>query len=959
MHTIARRIFSSLLGLVGLVILLPVPSGAQIDVSGRTLPEPPPAVPDLNFNKDPAQRVLTRGKRSTVDGRVVVEASLQQVVFKPFVPEDLVDPSQPFTLGTGSLLAGGSRKKTVPFTAFHQSSMPVIQLASVALCDANASTLLGRRYLSSPAQNPVRCGPGLAHDCYDVSVVVALGKLNNAFELWSTPVRVEVERPKRPAAGGLSAAAIHSVTVTGVPVKSSVVISTPAYPGDFMETPTVSADGRVLVVNGGTGGLLYSVWSDPGIDDPGSLAVCDARGWSTFHRLSHAFFDPAMDPYGFGDYQLRDTKGRLVADGEPVRGSYPWLDRSANNVVFSHVQAVNPTPAEGGYTFSLPPESSSSCLDPGYVVDRTLTENDQAGLSTVGLWTRGKLVHLDGRANLSSYIISFNRLDKDIALDCTTTSCLPVVGSCANKTAAQAAAALVRSHGLMVEVWDDGTPIRQRINEARNTQIFSNESHFNEMPSMQPMTPRDVTWILNTSRNSMELAFDDVFAPNVLLDVSMAPTISWENDPGSIPYFDDGFLLDSARNVIDYVDPWVQNAATARLETGFPAGLKPADYGVLEGGARIEPIAAGGFEGRGVFLDGIDDRIRFALTSAGTGLADTIYLGLWLNPHDVSNGLVPVTREILHFPDGTILQLKGDDRIRIKKLGVPGADVLLLPGQIRLREDQWIHLGIQASWNDPAAAKTSLTLYVNGYRAWAGELARQVFRLQAGDILLGFDPTRPTTQGLKGWVDELHIAAATLSTAEACARANGILVAVDPNDPTHSDAISAQYPNVSHAAVAATVGAGHPPWTQFYCEIHYPEDDALFRASALPRPFFGGGETQVCIDDINRSGNDRCLSQQILFPEGPLFWNLPRPVSRTNAFCTSCHTDADIGRRATVDPDEVLVARPEWAIDDPRRQPTQPAPILFGHLPLLFHGHPNADPNAGEHPIDPLVLPED
>ena len=922
---------------------------AQIDVSGRTLPDSPPAVPDLNFNRDATARVYTQGKRATVDGRVVVQTSLQWVTFKPFVPEDLNDPSMPMTLGTGSLLPG--RKKQLALTAFHQSSLSV-QLASAALCDANASTLVGRRYLSSPAQNPQRCGPGGDHDCYDMYVVMALGRVGVDFELWTTPVRVEVTRPKRPASGGLSAAAIHDVQATGLPVKSPVSILTPIYPGDFMETPTVSADGRVLVVNGGTGGLLYSVWSDTG--GPNPLSVCDARGWSAFHSLSHAYLDPAMDPYGLGDLQLRDTKGRLVADGEAVRGSYPWLDRSANNVVFSHVRAVNPAPSEGGYTFSLPPESIASCLDSDYVIDRTLTINDQAGLSAVGLWTRGKLVHLDGRANLSSYVISFNRLDKDIARDCDAGSCIPKVGSCANLSAAKAAATVVRTHGLLVDVWADGQLVR--INEARNTQLFANESNFGYLPSMQPMTPRDVTWILNTSRNSMELAFDDFFTPDVLLDVSMVPTISWENDPQLIPYFDDGFLLDGARNIVSYVDPWVQNAATARLETGFPAGLVPPDHGVLEGGARIEPIAAGGFEGRGVFLDGVDDRLRFSMTSAGSGLAEEVYVGLWLNPRDFMSGLVQTNREILHFPDGTILQLKGDDRVRIKKLGVAGADVFLLPGQIRFREDQWIHLAVQAVWNSPADPNTAITLYVNGYPTWSRSVARQVFRLQAGDVLLGFDPSRPTTNGFKGWADELHLEASNLSHEEVCRRANGTLVRVDPEDPSHSQTIAGQYSAASHTAVANA--GGFPPATRFTCEIHYPEDDALFRSTGDPRPFFGGDQNQVCIDDTQRAGNPRCVGREFLFPEGPLVWNLPRPVSRDNAFCLSCHIDADIGGRATLDPDLALIARPEWAVDDPRRQPVQPAPIVFGNLPTPFIGHANADPTAPEHPIDPLILEE-
>ncbi|MEM9293639.1 MAG: hypothetical protein AAGD01_18310 [Acidobacteriota bacterium] len=931
-------------------------------MSGRTVPESPPAVPDLNFNKDSAERVLAQGKRSTVDGRVAVLTTLNDVIFRPFVPEDLDDRTQPLTLGTGRLLTTATRQVTEDFSEFHRSDLQNLSLASVALCDANADTLIGRRYLSSEAQNPVRCANDPSHDCYEVSVVLVIGRNASprAFEIWTTPVTVEVSYPKQPDLGGGQETIVHSVTVklNEPPTRSPVAISTSQYPGDFMETPTVSADGRVLVLNGGDEGILYSVWDGDQAGAEVPLSICDAAGWTQFHRLSHAYFDPDMAPYGLGDFQLRDTKGRLVADNEPVRGSYPWVDRSASNVIFSHVQAVNPTTAEGGYAFALPPESSGTCFKPSYVLSNSFQINHQAGLSTVGLWSRGKVVHLDGRANLSSYVISFNQLERRIRDDCDDNSCDRAVGECSNKQAALADAVTVRANGLLAEVWeDDGTPVSVRINEARNTQIFSNENHFNYLPYARSMSPRDVAWVLNTSRNSMDLVFDDLFPPAVLLEASMVPPISWELDPNDLPYFNDGFTLDASRNVVAYGTPWVQNAATARAETGFPAGLKPPDYGVLEGGARIEPIAAGGFEGRGLFLDGGDDRGRFTLTSAGSPLATEVYFGLWLNPRDFLSGTTPIQREILQFPDGTILQLKGDDRIRIKKLGVAGANVFVLPDIIRFEEDAWIHLGVQASWENSPPGQTEITLYANEYPWWTGTVARELFRLAAGDLILGFDPSRSAT-GFKGWVDELHVVARTLSYEEACNQANGTLVAVDPTDLEHSTAISARYPALRHDDVANAIMDSKPEWTQFYCEIHYPEDDALFRAAATPRPYFGGGEPQVCIDDLDRPQNERCVGRRILFPNGPLVWNLPRPDSVNNDFCGACHTASDIGGRATIDPIQSLGPQPAWAIDDPRRQPSQPAPLVFGVLPELFFGHPNATPTASEHPVDPLVLEE-
>ena len=39
-------------------ILLASPHAGAIDITGRTVPESPPTVPDLNFNKNASQRVL-------------------------------------------------------------------------------------------------------------------------------------------------------------------------------------------------------------------------------------------------------------------------------------------------------------------------------------------------------------------------------------------------------------------------------------------------------------------------------------------------------------------------------------------------------------------------------------------------------------------------------------------------------------------------------------------------------------------------------------------------------------------------------------------------------------------------------------------------------------------------------------------------------------------------------------
>ena len=75
------------------------------------------------------------------------------------------------------------------------------------------------------------------------------------------------------------------------------------------------------------------------------------------------------------------------------------------------------------------------------------------------------------------------------------------------------------------------------------------------------------------------------------------------------------------------------------------------------------------------------------------------------------------------------------------------------------------------------------------------------------------------------------------------------------------------------------------------------------------------------------------LRESILFPEGPLKYNQPRPDSSSNAFCLSCHSDDGSDVRPASLLIDALIIRPLILQDDDRRQPMQPPAKIFGHIP--------------------------
>ncbi|MDA8020979.1 MAG: hypothetical protein MPN21_26375 [Thermoanaerobaculia bacterium] len=758
-----------------------------------------------------------------------------------------------------------------------------------------------------------------------------------------------------------------------------------------METPNVTGDGRLIVINGGLGGILYS-YNDPaattGLCGGGTepCEPCDPRGWTSFAPISGMHGDttltpPNSDTYGLAEYPIRDTQGGKVGvpgqayvAGDVVRGTYPWLDRSGNLLVFSQVGAVNPGPEAGGW--SIEPQLTAAelaALDEalfvgsqatevsGGTIENAMARSAQAGLSFFGLWSRGKMIHLDGRANLSSYVLNLKQLNSALSRACPSSNSTQL---CMD---AHAAMDVLEDTGFAFRnIYSEAGVLKDVVlNEARNTQLFSMENHFNYVPSFSTIDARDVTWQLQTARNVMELAFDDFVSPQVLINSSMVPSIE---APGTIvgseitPFFRDGFTValdEPWDNEIRqrYVDgtetPRIQNAASAEgyvfgTSPGQGVGIAPPPYGELHGDARVEPIAAGGLKGRGVFLDGAGDHIQYSIAIDGVPEDQPWLISFWVNGMSLISGGQDVNRDLLHFPDGTILMAKGISQLRIKKKTTAPfpqtqIKVLPMPTGLKIMPSYWRHVAIQVVPNQTDASwigeRTKILFYVDGFLqhedtlvSWNNADWPEVFQLTDGDLIIGDHPNQPASaKGFRGWIDEFKIIRGQANFEEVCRHAYGTLMKVGPNDSDEIQNRANAYPEDSHDDIADLLGL---PGTQYVCDIHYPETDAV--SGDLPGD---GAETDKhCILDLDRRNNPRCIGHELLFPEGPLFWNAQRPDSTANAFCLSCHTSEET--RETMDPDIVLVAVPGTeAWEDDRRQPTQPPQRIFGMIPSHFTGH--------------------
>ncbi len=830
------------------------------------------------------------GHRTSMDGRVAIRVQggaaevdrlNTNLSFFLFAPEKITEPIVTGPAGA-HILADAA-----PFDVVFPPALDedVYRLGHHAICDPTEEfAAAGER------PNPYVCGDDDLDDCYDL-VVISSTSPGFGSTLWGTPVTVRVSDPKT------ADARIADVQL-GEPVRGAdIPMNT-----EFTE-PAVTVDGRLLT---GRLGRAMRAWTNPETGEtlarpydlaysvlPADAAPCDITGWTAFHPMSHAPYDPAMvGTYGLAAYPFRDTEGNPIEDGEDMGGTYPWVDREGANVFMTGVHGTLDEQSEDAFP--------RRCANDGCDDYRKNVDFDR-GFMVAGLWTHGKLVHLDGVINNIDWAVGVHP----------------------------------KTH-WMVDLYEDeaGAPVPVRLGSGRfidrlreesapypagythNANILDSLQNLpNWNPAARPVTPRDVVWVMSTGVSTDEVHFDDLLDANAIIVSNMQPSITQLRDEAgattSIPHQHNGQVREllGTTGILtvyqlhpDAYEPvHVQNGATT-LRWDVPA------YGLVETGAvRTEPVALGGVEGRGLWLSG-DAGVVYAMPDQPALDEEDAYLGIFVDNRAAAGEI----RELLTFPDGTAVLLR-DHALLTTRDGVKLHETALP------ETDGWAHLGWRV-----AGGHRDITVLHDGFALDRFTTDAPVFSLSGGDLVLGRS-TGPWN-GVRGWVDNLVVLAHDVDPEVACNHAMGTLVEVLDNAELAS--VAARYPDLGQAWVAAALGRD----VTAACVTDHSDDFAA-NLGALP-------------------AGTASLRAAILFPEGPLKHGVPRPDSSANGFCLTCHAGDGRGAMHT----DALVLDPGTPAElDRRRQPHQPPRRVFGNIPA---GWIPAGEGPGS-PTEAVQAPED
>lgn len=837
-----------------------------------------PAIPPLRTSSDGRLGVSLKEIDGTVGLYLVRPESLSAPLLTSAPGVNLLASTTAYSGGLDRGLFQGAEAKR--------------RLIHTTMCDGTTA-----RPLPGQPSNPRACGAGGALDCYDLSVIASFARGPegaSVVELWKTPITVAVRDPKTPSA------AIARVT-TGDPVLGATL---PV--GDFSE-PTVTADGRLLVAR--LGGELYP-WTNPATGEtrtqitsvvysvyPESDAPCDVTKWTTLSPISHAPFDPAMKlRYGIAEYPLRDAEGNLVPDGTDVEVTYPWIDRRGANLFFTNLAPTNFywDPAVSAIQERYPAAcvAGQSCLSPAtraQIGHHDANDEPNRGFGFAGLWSHGKMVLLDGAINNTDY--GFGRSD-----DQQRVLSLYAPGT--------AAAGADQTGSVRVGSGRANSDRALPPGASPNTAfIDSLENTLNHDPRLQPLTVRDVVWTVNTGKGSAEIAFDENLDANgfIVSDMTASTSIGGGAEPGWQEYHD-GFDQASRTDGHGFTRPvHLQNSATAVAARW----LIPA-YGLASGSARVEPVALGGIAGKGLWLPGAPgDEVEYPIAPQPQDVSRSPWFyGIFLDPRFADDG---ATRQLLGFPDRTRIVLRG--RHAIGYVTAAGVEIasLALPS-LALGEHAWTHLAFVVK-----DGGSRVELYLDGFLYHSFDSPEALFQMVPGTFRVGAAPGSPQA-GFRGWIDDLLVLAEEPDPEVICNHARGTLTRIEPPFVGPWAATALLYPALGHQRLTARLaGSGATADTRYAC---YHDYTTALEAGANLRDLPVG----------------QSVRGALLFPQGPLVYQTPRPDASSNRFCLSCHT-ADQPKSLSL---TALVSAPDAALtmdEDSRRQPMQPPPLIFGNVP--------------------------
>jgi len=747
-------------------------------------------------------------------------------------------------------------------------------------------------------------------------------------------------------------------------IKVNGVTKTYPYGPPFFE-PSISGDGRLLVINFGLGrGLQYSY---------NSAGKCNADGWKDFYRLSNMPFDANIyQNYPIAKAQrtvtignsgipipkgipFQDGMGNPILENQEVEGAYFWMDREVRNVFFNAVNLV-----QDNFKGIKGKNNSAVCNDdnPDCVIDA----GPGKGLHVLGAWTRGKMIHIDSVVNMFDFGFRPNRdpnqervVEMELYKDEVTT---------------------LRPSGMTV--------------------IGSPENVLNYYDALSPVAPFDVVWKFSTNiERTGEIIFDDYLNRFLYLGTHFNQSTTSKSYPGgTVTLYKNGWVpqkdnfsgtAGTKSNFQLKEVPLLQNISTnSSMEDASKADK---NFHVL-GGARVEPIAQGGVIGKGLFLDGNNDSAAILVDTKYSGSA--FLLTIWVD----SRSLDTNERVIFGFPDYSSIALTNTSIIA-KTCSSSGACLKKnMPyGQNVIQNGKFFHLSLKIeSFLNPKENPNlnsfkwirRLTYYINGTqlmhnKTYQGMTYKKKF-LEFGfndQKIQGFDfyyDNRPgpfsigrqnllgAEKAFRGWVDEFRVYKFRPSRIPAaypivpsfyneilCNQALGSNVNILPSDSSSNDSLKSLYQraaNLNHFLEPTNKNSsGMPPRHPFDKDYVYtPIVNSTIVCEQLKMESYSShGEFAdqrkhdlICADKVHTNQHEdhfsRCLHKSILnIADKPLIFDQPRPDFSEVLFCISCHRVGDKIPALSID-----ALKKNGSInreDDFRRQPLDYPRTITGCVP--------------------------
>ncbi|MEM9102559.1 MAG: carbohydrate-binding protein [Pseudomonadota bacterium] len=866
--------FKKVLG-IGLVGCLVSGSGYVLAASSD-LPEVPAIVRDVHMSEnDHYTRPTLPPTQTSADSRIGLSHKGFDMYFRLHVPEKINTSYINSETGTHIYSTGNAK----PLEAARlKIANTYISGGQLGLCDPSFDP-------QSNIKNPRVCDKD---DCYDMAVVGFAEEIQNGEtvkRVTSTAVTVRVSQPKTVNAKITQVSVGETILGSALPLKDMVFETMVVGQGRLLVArtdstiPWINSKGQSLVSDVNP---IYFVNNNPDNFEP-----CDARQWNKVYPLSHAPYDNTINKrYGFAMQPFKDTLGNVIAENTTFWGSYPWMDKNADN--FSITTYGKSLLKEG----VIKDDFAVRCAVQNCSPDEEIGEGGNKGRVFMGLWTHGKMVHLDGLINHLDYgLRSKDRYQRDVQFYQPTDG-----------------------HDGFIRIGNgrENALDLSPLGSAGNTDFLDSIEHrFNYFKHMRPVKPADVVWLMSSGSASEEVSFDDYTNVNTFINANMTFALSVSNDPNRAR---------GLRGMVKHTDRF-QNAATSPL-WNLPA------YGQIINGGRVEETANGGINGRGYWLDGKGAGLTFDIASQPRSVTDNDwYYGIFVDTRYDS----AQDKTLLSFPDGSQIKVKEDSALLL--IDSTGSLRAQINVNAHMQRKQWVHFGFQM-----VNSGTKIKTFVNGMQVHTYNTNSPILQLVPGQLTLGVNP-KNSSDNFKGWIDDFKVFADHLDPETACNQANGTLVALTDSSSNTIKEQADLIPEYVHDMMTDRLkGVGKPSYSQYVC-MHDHTGDNQIHLGNLPQSVIS-------------------IRNSIHFPEGPILYDAPRPNSINNKFCLMCHT---VEGKQGLDLDALRLQSNVLAIDDPRRQPMQPEPFVYGVIPQNWLGlglpaqMTMADANTG-FAIDKLVL---